>query len=201
MIITSCASSKDEKRQCATVLASAFLDDPASQYLFPDEESRERKLEKMYSIVIDQMIVQGKVEIASDANCRGSVAVWQAPLPPALTYMQAFATIAKSLVWFGGACSRMQRLYDATWDAHPSMPHWYLAAIGTHFGSQSRGLARSLMQRRIEYCDAHKLPIYLEASKSDLLGYYKQYGFSVTAEISISETLTLWGMLREPSLK
>jgi len=60
------------------------------------------------------------------------------------------------------------------------------------------GYGHALMHNRLERCDAEHVPVYLESSNADNIGYYNRFGFDVTGEITMPDGPTLWPMWRRP---
>ncbi|MCL6282123.1 GNAT family N-acetyltransferase [Ruegeria sp. 2012CJ41-6] len=62
----------------------------------------------------------------------------------------------------------------------PKEPHFYLYAIGTTLAGRGKGMGGKLLKAGLEQADKAGLPAYLESSKEENIGFYRNYGFEVT---------------------
>ena len=82
--------------------------------------------------------------------------------------------------------------------AKPTIPHYYLFALGARTAHQGKGIGGALMKAGLERVDSEKMPAYLESSKESNIGFYQQFGFNVTEIVSPPNGCPpLWAMWRE----
>ena len=110
--------------------------------------------------------------------------LWAAPIRlgiPAWRRRQALGPLLAALKWPG--------------------PCWHLNGIGVDPSAQRTGLGSALINHMLPRIDDDALPAFLDTSAPDNLGYYKRFGFRVTAESTLPNGTPLWGMTRQPILQ
>ena len=127
------------------------------------------------------------------------VALWA---PPGLwrpTWAQLLREVpAMSLLTGFAGARRGLGLLRATEKAHPKVPHWYLAVLGTHPDHQGRGVASALLAPVLARCDLDGTGAYLESSNPANVGFYEGHGFQVTDEVRPDGAPPLTLMWRDP---
>ena len=81
-------------------------------------------------------------------------------------------------------------------DAHPRLPHWYLAWFGVDAAVQGRGLGGRLMKQCLAIVDEDHLPAYLNSSNPRNISFYGRHGFEVTSEAQAGACPPVISMLR-----
>ncbi|RVW04817.1 GNAT family N-acetyltransferase [Rhodococcus spongiicola] len=182
-------------------LAEAFDDDPVTSWMLPDAARRPVGLARLFSAEIRyHHLAGGGVELAESPQ--GGVvggALWDPPgrwKQSTLNSLLGFPAVARAL---GRHLRVGAGAVQALDSAHPTEPHWYLAAIGTTAAGRGRGHGKALLNSRLSRCDAEGAPAYLESSKKENIPYYERFGFEVTGEIVLPDGgPTLWKMWRNP---
>ncbi len=82
--------------------------------------------------------------------------------------------------------------------SHPSMPHYYLPAIGVEPIMQGRGYGSILMEHGVAVCDRHQVAAYLESTNPANVPLYERFGFEVIGQIQVDGSPILTRMLRTP---
>jgi ribosomal protein S18 acetylase RimI-like enzyme len=175
-------------------LARAFLEDPVSEYLFPDR--RIKHLERYFRFQIRTMFLpRGEAWTTPDLK---SASFWMPPKsgPPSLAEGVSQLPVIAIL---GRGTFRALRLVQMLETNHPRVPHFYLATIGTDPAMQGKGYGSAVLSVVLSRCDADCIPSYLESSKEENLSFYSRHGFEVVKEVVIPRTeVQLWLMWREP---
>lgn len=83
--------------------------------------------------------------------------------------------------------------------SHPTMPHWYLPAIGVEPMMQGKGYGSVLMDHGISVCDDQNVAAYLESTNPDNIPLYQRFGFEVVGEIQVGTSPVITRMLRAAS--
>ena len=84
-------------------------------------------------------------------------------------------------------------------DQHPTLPHFYLAVVGTDPVLQGKGLGSRVLRAGLERCDAMDLPAYLETANQRNLSLYERHGFQLIKQIVIPDGgPNVWLMWRKP---
>lgn len=186
-----------DRDDIARSLARAFMDDPVSEFLFPDAAAREHRLTLFYQAVIGLFGHLGLVR--TDDRLRGAAA-WQPPSPnPNL--LMILPSMIKVGIALRSAWFRLSKLNAAVTPFHPREPHWYLAILGTDPSAQGTGVGSALIRPTLQLCDEEGILAYLESSKEANLSFYQRHGFRVSEVIDVPKGPRLWGMLREPNTK
>lgn len=184
------------------VLARAFDDDPLACYLFGSDRVRRRGLRRFFRTQLG-LAMRGVGELWTTDGVRGA-ALWIPPLarPGAmpLPWRDALrlAPVLMDLV-AGGRVVGAMRLLAEIERLRPTVPHWYLATLGTDPPWQGRGVGSSLLADRLAEIDRQGLPAHLESSKERNVPFYARHGFEVTRTVaSDDDGVTLWLMWRAP---
>jgi len=179
----------------AASLALAFEDDPVMAFLFPHPTSRVRRLKTFFQTGLSaQHLSHGLC--FTDAGCAGA-ALWNPPGRWRITLAQILRASPGFVTALGTNIPRALRTLAAVQRAHPVIPHYYLAVLGTRPNEQGKGLGSSLLRPILDRCDAEGLGAYLESSKERNIPFYQRHGFEVTGEIRLPGGPVLWPMWRD----
>jgi ribosomal protein S18 acetylase RimI-like enzyme len=82
--------------------------------------------------------------------------------------------------------------------APKEQPFYYLFAIGARKSARGQGVGSQLMRACISEAEQHSMPIYLENSKEENLGFYHRHGFELIEKIEPGGTgcPPMWLMMR-----
>lgn len=179
-------------------LGRAFDADPPLNWLIRKDERRQEAIREFWSVCFRRMSLPfGCVDVVEDGS---AAALWIPPekwnLGPLtqLSLLPAFmrALSAPRLIHGIGCINRIQAY-------HPSAPHYYLLGMGVEPTRQGQGIGSQLLRRRLESCDAQRLPAYLEASTRSSRALYERMGFVTQQEIRMApDAPPMWAMWREP---
>ncbi len=196
----------ERKEQIASIWADAFELDPLMKWVFPDDAARRGSLKRWWEFMLDHSPAGTELH---GTRADGCVAYWQPPRKevPALTgpqddsnqisdwqarYMAMMTELLGDL-----APSRMEALGQMQ-QARLSEPHWYLAALGTSPGRQSKGLGGKVLAPMLERCDRIGELAYLESSNPANVGFYRRHGFESLGEFTLGDGVLITPMSREP---
>jgi ribosomal protein S18 acetylase RimI-like enzyme len=194
-----------QARQAAEVLARAFLNDPMSRYLVPDEAKRARLLPIFFSIQVRYCLRYGEVY-----GTRGldGAACWLSPgaTSPTLGRLARTALRIPGIrrVPFELGASGLRRYMDAErysgaiHERAAPGPHWYLWLIGVEPACQGKGIGGALMQPVLARASAEGVPCYLETNNAANVAFYEKHGFRVVSDGEVPRRgLRVWAMLRK----
>jgi ribosomal protein S18 acetylase RimI-like enzyme len=185
---------EEDVPELSVSLARAFLEDPVSEYLFPDR--RIKRLERYFRFQIRTMfLARGEAWTTQDLK---AASLWMPPRhgPPSMAEGVSQLPVIAIL---GRGTFRALRLVQMLESHHPRVPHFYLATIGTDPAMQGKGYGSAVLSAVLSRCDAQAVPSYLESSKEQNLSFYNRHGFEVVNEVVIPRTeVKLWLMWREP---
>jgi ribosomal protein S18 acetylase RimI-like enzyme len=179
----------------AETLARAFLADPVSAYLFPDEKRRAARLSAFFRLQLESVYLP-KGEVYTNSE-RTAAALWLPPgtKAPAASVQFAYLVLALRSHSF----LRGRRLALALFRLRPRQAHYYLGTIGTDPRYQRSGLGSALLNSVLARLDGIAMPAYLEASSEPNVRFYTSLGFALVAKVTIGrDAPTLWTMWREP---
>jgi GNAT superfamily N-acetyltransferase len=187
---------QSRRAEAARVLAEAFLDDPAWVAIGPRREpARRRLLTRYYTVLVGEALRWGGPNwCAISAGAVAGVALTYADgrrfAPPRATLREAPAFLPAGL---------RPSLRGAYVDfvmkrAHPRNAHvllWYLAARPD---IQRQGVGRALLDRVRAGAQRSGLPIYLDTTKFENVGYYRSHGYSEVGEARLLRGARVWFM-------
>ncbi|HEY4810448.1 MAG TPA: GNAT family N-acetyltransferase [Solirubrobacteraceae bacterium] len=184
--------------QLAQALAAAFHDDPAFEWLLPNQRKRPAGLRRYFAVELRAVgLARGSVwttdELAG-AALSSDPGKWRLPLPTLAQHGRAFHRA------FGVRLPRAVTLLTRMESQHVRQPHHYFPAIGVAPEHQGQGLGRGLMAPTLKRCDQEGLPAYLEASSVRNAALYERLGFQVIRELHYGGRQPLRLMLRPPTV-
>jgi GNAT superfamily N-acetyltransferase len=183
----------------ATVLADAFMDDPAWASVCPrGDRARRRFIRRtcLGTIKVSERwcgpswcVVEDDELLAVLTGC--APGLWPPPYVRTLLMLLPGPALAgpRTLTRSLGA----NRIYD---EQHPEHDHFLVWMLGVSPSHQREGLGRRLMTKALEQADEAEVPAYLWTGKPDNVPYYRSYGFEVFAEEPIPGGAPNWFMER-----
>jgi GNAT superfamily N-acetyltransferase len=159
----------------ARSLASAFADDPVMRWALGDVEDPEGRLVHVFASMARSNIREGHHVVIAGGGA--SVAVWRDVgrwKSPMSHWLRAMPGIVRS---FRGGTVRLLRGFAKVERHHPTEPHLYLEALGTHTDRQGLGLGADALAPMLERCDREGVPAFAESSNPMNLPFYFRHGF------------------------
>jgi GNAT superfamily N-acetyltransferase len=178
------------------VLDEAFMDDPVSSWVFPDEDHRRKVHGTFMGVFVDIALAEGRVDMTGDGS---AVALWlHVPAGPPDEDDVTPALLRETADPDNERAELVGRLAGAV---HPhDRAHDYLLLIAISPSRQGQGLGSALLAPVLERCDRDGLPAYLEASSARSAKLYERLGFTHTAHtIDLPDGPKMWPMWREPA--
>lgn len=186
-------ATKADAEALSATLARAFLDDPLTAHLIPNEAARAKALPRMFKLLFKLGLPHGACYVTGGYE---AVTLWRPPNGWHVKFWDYIVNAPELLGIFGTGVLNVMSTMDRIEKRHPHEPHWYLQTIGTDPGLQGKGYGSLIMRNQLAIADATGVPCYLESSKDTNLPIYKSFGFVVTGEIKIPDGPTLWPMWR-----
>ncbi len=180
----------------ARLIGVAFMADPVSGWVFPDEDHRRAVHAPFFGVFVDMALRHGWVDVAGDY---AGAALWLSATgkeDPAAD--DAGEEMAAELVRIAGS-ERGGMVGRLTEQVHPTEPHYYLPIIGVHPDHRGGGIGAALITRVTERCDREGVAAYLEASNPRSKALYERLGFVFTGTtVDLPDGPPMWPMWREP---
>lgn len=191
------AASTSDQELLARVLASAFENDPLLRWIIPDDRDYQFFAHRYFELQIRSAVRSGS-SFTNDE--RTAVATWCRPddqQPIFLSFLEGLKTI-----WLlKGNISRAFFINEVMARYRPKKQYLHLTLLATSPESQGGGRARQLIEPMLDEARELKLPVYLECSNKDNLGFYRQFGFRLIDDIPITTDgmagPTIWPMTLE----
>lgn len=182
-----------------TVLARAFIDDPAMAFLFRDASDRPRRLQRFFDLIGRSDAATTGWSLALDDNAVPvAAALWRPPGAWQTPQSAMIRLLPRLISTFGMALPRALAMQAALEAHHPHAPHWYLQFAGCVPHAQGKGYGGAAIRQRLAHCDALGLPAALETATPANLGLYQALGFGISGTYDIKDGPTFWTMWREP---
>lgn len=186
---------RDEIRQVAASLASAFYDDPVCSFAYPSDTTRGRRLEAFFETQARALWKQREIHLTED--CSGA-AIWARPGE----WKTSVLGLLRGIV---PATLRTRPKWAALWGylgtdgLHPDEPHWYLEALGTVPSHQGKGLGAHVLAPVLRQCDEEGVPVWTWSSNERNLAFYYRQGFEVLDKLEfVPDGPTIFPIRREP---
>ena len=182
-------------------LIAAFYHDPWTEFHFPEEESRAKRLSTGIDFLLGLSSRTWSVGTTNRA-CAGVIgAAPPEEYPPPFFHLMVMLTklILKSLSFTPyRVMKQWVRIFHKFDKIRPRQPHWYVPILGVHPDHQGKGLGGELLRKVLQRADEDRVAVYLESSNPKNLDFYRKYGFEVTAKIvPVAGCPPIWGLLRE----
>lgn len=166
------------------VLNSAFFDDPASTYIFPEASKRERTLPWLFSLILRYGFQYGRVYTAAEmaSGMVPGVAVWL----PAEKAVIPMATQIRLGMWaapFRLGFRSLKRVLDYSNYLDELRKRFakqhFLWMLGVKPTYQDRQIGTALLEKGLNSFEGH---CYLETHQERNLDFYRRHGFAAAFE-------------------
>lgn len=187
---------ESDRETVVRLLDEAFMHDPVSSWVFPDEAHRRRVHGVFLGVFLEAALAGGRVDMAEDGT---AAALWlQVPADPP---EEEDDTPARMREIADPDNERAELVGRLTGEAHPTgRAHEYLLLIAVSPERQGEGLGTALLAPALERCDREGMPAYLEASNARSSKLYERLGFAFTDRtVELPDGPTMWPMWREPA--
>ncbi|MFD9882493.1 GNAT family N-acetyltransferase [Streptomyces alboflavus] len=189
---------ESDRAEVVALLDEAFMRDPVSSWVFPDEQRRRERHGGLMEAFLDMAFAEGYVDIAEDGS--GVALWWSVPAGPAPEDAADGPVHLRQAV--DPDNERVETIGRLTSEIHPSdRPHQYLHMIGVKPQRQGEGIGSALVAPVLERCDREGLHAYLEASSPRGRELYRRLGFTDLGDaLDLPDGPRMWPMWREPQM-
>ncbi|MEW2577340.1 GNAT family N-acetyltransferase [Streptomyces syringium] len=198
---------KEEREEISRLLGEAFMADPVSGWVFPDEEHRRAVHPRFFGVFLDAALRDGWVDVMEDHS---AAALWL-PMTVGETAGDGAGVggdgeddghdeMTEALAAADPGNERTRIVGELTALAHPTdRSHYYLPNIVAAPGRTGEGRGSALLEAVLERCDREGMPAYLEASNTRSKALYERHGFVFTGRtVDLPGGPPMWPMWREP---
>jgi ribosomal protein S18 acetylase RimI-like enzyme len=185
--------------EASAMLARAFQDDPAWQWVVPAPRRRAALLPWLFRVNFEVTEAQVWVTEGALEGC----ARWLPPGRPQLHVGPMLRALFATPIRVREGTSRFLaygRAVEAMRAEAVPEPHWYLAGIGVDPAARRRGIGTALMKPGLEASDRDGVPCALLTNNEPNLAFYERHGFEVVAEGQTPDDGPhAWMMRRKPA--
>ena len=188
-------------RDSVRILRDAFWRDPLTEYLFPEESERNKKLEVFFEANVEFGLSAGEVYgTTSMLGC----AVWMFPGDRTRARVNRPMVPAERLrpIFDSEAYQRYEDFEHHMRDVHVGLhcpSYCLLLFLGVEEKQRCKGVGGRLIQPVLKYADEKSLPCVLDTMNEDNLPFYRKHGFTVCSEYCVCGSgPQTWTMIRRP---
>lgn len=181
-----------------TLLAHAYLDDPLTAWIFPDEDQRLHGSAAWLGVAVERYLAGGEVETAGDGALH-AVALWRLPgtsLAGAPDALPTAAGLLEAVVGPAWAAQVAEGFAFAREQAPPpGTPHAYLNFLAVAPEEQRRGHGGVLLERVQQRAAEAGVALRLETTNPANLPFYETHGLRVRSEARLGPSgPTMWAL-------
>lgn len=194
-------------RQVRTLLARAFVHDPLMLWVFPEAEHRLEACAAWLALFVELDAACGHVDLlppdvtgpAAPTDLLGgraapgprAVAVWRLPGAPPAPALPSIGGLLAALVGTPHAREVGEGLAELR-ALVPAAPHAYLHLMAVDPALQGRGLGRAVLQPGLDRAERAGLPVHLETTSPNAVGFYRHLGLRPTGEARLGTGPRVW---------
>lgn len=177
-----------------SILVSAFHEDPAWSWAFPDPTRRAEQHRRFWGLFVEGAMRYPWVWLAPGNT---ATSVWIPPDGTEFSPAQEALMEATIIEMCGAGASRVLHTHEMFDRAHPrDIPHYYLTLLGTRAEHTGHGYGLALLAENLRMVDEAGMPSYLDASNPANVPLYERYGFEVRDSFTLPEdgpeVFTMW---------
>ena len=185
--------------QASTILARAYLNDPAYVELIPNERDRMSMLNTLWSGVVTYCLGFGEVYATPAVE---GVACWLSPDHPEASMWGDLPTrmaLPRAVMMFSGAerkrfMAALEYMDELRRSLIPS-PHWYMWGVGVDPPHRGKGIGGALIAPVLERAAASGTACYLETLNEGNLPLMQEHGFHVVhSGLAPGLNLPIWAL-------
>ncbi len=178
---------KPDQLAAAQLLADAFFDNPAHAYIYPDDETRQRKLEWLMRVNLNAQLDVGASfgERAADGSI-AAMGFWHPPGAPSanLAKLAKYGFLAMPFLHGIPAFRRMLHVVDQIESRRVAVlegrESWYLNNMVVAPAARGKGLGSEVLRAELRTrVDGSEAPASLTTQKIENVKFYKGLGFAV----------------------
>ena len=179
------------------ILAEAFMRDPVSGWIFPDDRHRAAAHPAFFGEFVTLVLDAGEIHLAGDG---AGAALWL-PADGSAGGDEGDELYQALEASIGAEATKRFGILDELMTAnHPGAPHWYLPFIAVRPDQHSRGVGSALLRHQLARLDGIGSAAYLEASSPRNAALYERHGFARgEVTLDLPDGPSLYPMWRNPA--
>jgi GNAT superfamily N-acetyltransferase len=176
----------DDMPAIRALLAEAYADDPLSEWIFPDADTRPHACAAWYGLFAEQYVRGAQATLVREGARVAAVALWRMPgdRPLSSDGVPGIAGLMTALVGRQRAGEIGDGLH-AVGSVQPSEPHAYLNFLAVAAARRRTGLGRLVLQPMVEAARRAELFVHLETTNPANHTFYEALGFRETARVGV----------------
>jgi GNAT superfamily N-acetyltransferase len=178
------------------MLSRAFYNDPPARWLFPNQRTRQDRLERWFRVALERLYLRHD-HCYTTENLKAA-ALWVPPGARHLGAAEQLVLLPRVIALFRRDSFRNLRALLGDGTSRPEEPHYYLPFMGVDPGEQGRGLGARVLRPVLDRCDEERLPACLEATAERNVAFYERQCFEIRGTKQLGDGPSLWLMLRRP---
>jgi GNAT superfamily N-acetyltransferase len=193
-------ATRDDIDACASVLATAFQDDPGTILFEPDDARRAAILPRFFrTFVAASLAEDGDLVVAGDPV--EGVAIWFGPDQPGPSPDAMDASGLGDVLDAAGPDASQRLLamvgeLDAQHERLTDGRHLRLEFFGVTPASQGSGIGSALIEQGHRLADDLGIPCYLDTFTQENVRYYRRRGYEIAGEFTVGDGIPVYGLLR-----
>jgi hypothetical protein len=193
---------KNDVRSAAQVLSRSFIDYPIFSFILPDRTYREKKIEFLFTFLINLGLLSGEA-IATSSKMEG-ISIWidSSSKKPSTAKILWNCFIPLLLRIDPKSVFRFIKIGLAKAKVRRDIlkgSYFLLDVIGVNPIYQNQGYARRMIESKLKEYDNQPNPCYLETSDKENLAFYEKFNFRLYHEYQLLAT-NIYCLLRESKL-
>jgi ribosomal protein S18 acetylase RimI-like enzyme len=189
-----------DRERIVDIATAAFVTEPAFTHFFGDDY--EPHARSLLGYLLELRLSGGLAFVDDVEGVDGHVAAVSMWDPPGGLLMSKADRLARwqevASTFPPDVVHRFQEYDERVHGFAPEQDHYYLGVIATDPLLHGRGHGAAVIRAGLALADDTALPAYLETGTERNVGYYKKFGFDVTAQLELSDGTRIWCLTREP---
>ena len=192
---------KEQLKEASVVCSRAFMDDPWTSYIIPDEKKRKITIHYMLESYLRLELMVGEIYTVSP-KIEG-VAGWMLSdrkiglitLLRSRFYIYAVKSGFRAFIRDG----KIDDFYDKIKKKRAPKKHRYLALLAVDPKFQGKGYRGALLKPMLKRLDKEKMPCWVDTSREKNISFYSHFGFRVMHQEEYRGSgLVITAMQRDP---
>jgi ribosomal protein S18 acetylase RimI-like enzyme len=193
---------KKDIRRASQALGRSFIDYPIFTYIIPDRTSRKKKIEFLFTFLINLGMLSGEV-IAPSSNIEG-VSIWINSSSPKPSTFRVLWLCLIPLLLKVDPCSayrfiKVGMLKEKKRKELLKDSYYLLDIIGVNPNYQNQGHARRMIESKLKEYDNLSYSCYLETSDKSNINFYEKFNFRLCHKYKLF-TVNIYCLFREGQL-